>query len=302
MKTRTGMMMGTPVYMSPEQCRGAGIVDHRSDIYTMGCVMMTMITGAPPFEGSGSGELIVAHMQTPPPLASARVPGLPDIIDAILQRCLAKDPAVRFQSMAELAQALQQAEHAVLGIPPGGYSGGYQAQHTPIGQVRPQTNPYAMQPTPPPAIGMPTPAPIATPTTLSNAAGSQTTPPAGPSKSSRILVIAGATIVAAVVAFVVVSRGSGSNEKRPASEAGSSMGSASSLSAAPADAATIVETPAPADAATVTAAPVDAAMAETPAVVAAPADAGIKPSTKRTTRKKNHGSTPSAAGSVDRGD
>src|SRR5512140_2836035 len=60
MKTRTGAVMGTPVYMSPEQCRGSGVVDHRADIYSIGCVMMTMITGRPPFDGAGSGELIVA--------------------------------------------------------------------------------------------------------------------------------------------------------------------------------------------------------------------------------------------------
>jgi serine/threonine protein kinase len=129
MKTRTGMMMGTPVYMSPEQCRGAGEVDHRSDVYSIGCVMMTMLTGRPPFEGTGSGELIVAHMQAQPPLASSRVPGLPPIVDQILQRCLAKSPDHRFASMAELAQALGQAEHVIYGMPAapwGGAPPGYQ--------------------------------------------------------------------------------------------------------------------------------------------------------------------------------
>jgi serine/threonine protein kinase len=48
------MVMGTPVYMSPEQCRGAGNIDHRSDIYSLGCVMMTMLTARPPFEAEGS--------------------------------------------------------------------------------------------------------------------------------------------------------------------------------------------------------------------------------------------------------
>jgi len=117
MKTQTGVMMGTPVYMSPEQCRGAGEVDHRSDIYSIGCVLMTMLTGRPPFEGSGTGELIVAHMQAVPPFAASRVPGLPPIIDQILQCCLAKDPGQRFASMAELAQALGQAEHVIYGMP-----------------------------------------------------------------------------------------------------------------------------------------------------------------------------------------
>jgi serine/threonine-protein kinase len=125
-KTQTGVMMGTPVYMSPEQCRGAGEVDHRSDIYSIGCVMMTMLTGRPPFEGHGTGELIIAHVQAPPPFAASRVPGLPPIVDQILQCCLAKDPGQRFASMAELAQALGQAEHVIYGMP-GGSSGGFPA-------------------------------------------------------------------------------------------------------------------------------------------------------------------------------
>jgi len=112
LKTRTGMLMGTPVYMSPEQCRGAGDIDHRSDIYAIACVMFTMITGEPVFGGDASGELIAAHLREPPPLAASRVPGLPSIVDEILQRCLQKQPSSRFSSMAELAQALEIAEQA----------------------------------------------------------------------------------------------------------------------------------------------------------------------------------------------
>jgi serine/threonine-protein kinase len=111
-KTRTGLLMGTPMYMSPEQCRGASDVDHRSDIYAMACVMFNMLTGRPPFDGE-PGELIAAHLREPPPLAAAQLPGLPDIIDQILQRCLLKSPAERFQSMAELVQAIGFAEQTL---------------------------------------------------------------------------------------------------------------------------------------------------------------------------------------------
>ena len=110
MKTRTGLVMGTPVYMSPEQCRGAGTVDARSDIYSIGCVMMTMLTGRPPFEQEGAGELICAHMVDDPPLAASRMPGLPQMFDQVLQRCLAKSPDERFQSMSDLALTLAHAE------------------------------------------------------------------------------------------------------------------------------------------------------------------------------------------------
>jgi serine/threonine-protein kinase len=109
-ETRTGTLIGTPVYMSPEQCRGAGEVDHRSDIYSIACVMFRLLAGRAPFEGEGSGDVIAAHLREPAPFAAAFVPDLPDMIDLILQRCLQKDPAQRFQSMTELAQALGQAE------------------------------------------------------------------------------------------------------------------------------------------------------------------------------------------------
>ena len=110
LKTRTGMMMGTPVYMSPEQCRGAGDVDHRADIYSIGCVMITMLTGRPPFDGDASGDLIVAHLREPPPLIASRIAGAPAVLDTIAQRCLAKAPADRFATMAELVAALDAAD------------------------------------------------------------------------------------------------------------------------------------------------------------------------------------------------
>src|SRR5262249_17440382 len=113
LKTRSGVMMGTTVYMSPEQCRGAGEVDPRSDIYSMGCVLMAMLTGEPPFDGAGTGDLIVAHMQTRPPLAVSPVPGMPAVVDEILQRCLAKAPDHRPASRTELADQLAAAERVV---------------------------------------------------------------------------------------------------------------------------------------------------------------------------------------------
>lgn len=117
LKTRTGTLMGTPVYMSPEQCRGAGDIDHRSDIYTIACVMFTMLTGQPPFNGVASGELIASHLCELPPLASSRRSELPGIVDQILEQCLRKSPAERFQSMTELVQALGFAEQTLTAAP-----------------------------------------------------------------------------------------------------------------------------------------------------------------------------------------
>src|SRR5215475_4253757 len=96
MLTEVGAMIGTPVYMSPEQCRGSGEVDARSDVYAFGCLLFHLITGRPPFVGDASGELIVAHLQEQPPAASQLVPGLPAEVDGLLQCCLAKAPEDRF--------------------------------------------------------------------------------------------------------------------------------------------------------------------------------------------------------------
>ncbi len=107
-RTETGTLIGTPVYMSPEQCRGTATgVDHRSDIYSLGCVLFHLICGRPPFEGEGAGSLIVMHVRDEPPVPSSLAPVSPEI-DTIILRCLAKDPADRFQTMHELAEAVDR--------------------------------------------------------------------------------------------------------------------------------------------------------------------------------------------------
>jgi len=84
--TQSGVVIGTPVYMSPEQCHGARDVDHRSDIYAFGCLVFEMITGRPPFVCEAPGDLMVAHLFEPPPRASRYVPELPADINAVLLR------------------------------------------------------------------------------------------------------------------------------------------------------------------------------------------------------------------------
>ncbi|MBA3394577.1 MAG: protein kinase [Deltaproteobacteria bacterium] len=106
--TASGTMLGTPVYMSPEQCRGnSDEVDHRSDIYALGCVLFHMLTGRAPFEHDAPGDFIVSHMREQPPTPSELVPALPPMVDDLLLRCLAKSPEDRFQSMGELANAIE---------------------------------------------------------------------------------------------------------------------------------------------------------------------------------------------------
>ena len=104
-QTLAGAMLGTPSYMSPEQCRGTGFIDARSDIYSLGCVFSYLLTGRPPFARAGVGELISAHINDTPKPPSARVANIPTEVDEIVLRCLAKSPDARFQTMLELQAA-----------------------------------------------------------------------------------------------------------------------------------------------------------------------------------------------------
>jgi tRNA A-37 threonylcarbamoyl transferase component Bud32 len=107
LRTSTGMLLGTPLFMAPEQCRGSGQIDHRADIYSVGCILYMMLTGRPPFNHEGVGEVLAAHLHeavTPPRTIE---PSLPAALEAIVLRALDKKPEARFQSMAELAAELQ---------------------------------------------------------------------------------------------------------------------------------------------------------------------------------------------------
>jgi serine/threonine-protein kinase len=103
--TRTGSILGTPVYMSPEQIRGTREVDARTDIYALGIMLFEMLVGRPPFVSEGLGDLMDMHMnQAPPPLRSV-LPGAPANLEALIARALAKRPEDRPGS-AEMQAAL----------------------------------------------------------------------------------------------------------------------------------------------------------------------------------------------------
>jgi eukaryotic-like serine/threonine-protein kinase len=103
--TKTGELIGSPHFMSPEQSHGAKTVDHRSDLWSLGAIVYRMLTGKNPFEGEGIGELIMKiNTQSPPP-PSTVVPGLPKELDAFFEKAFMRDPSERFQSARELATA-----------------------------------------------------------------------------------------------------------------------------------------------------------------------------------------------------
>jgi len=93
-RTRTGQMLGTPLYMSPEQCKAKG-VDHRTDIYALGCMCYELLVGHVPFEFDNVAELISAHLVVEPPRPTSFEPGFPVDLDKLLFNMIAKEPEKR---------------------------------------------------------------------------------------------------------------------------------------------------------------------------------------------------------------
>jgi len=107
--TDTGLAVGTPGYMSPEQATGAEHLDGRSDVYSLGCVLYEMLAGHPPFLGTTAQEVLARHsLDAVPPLRTIR-PELPQAVEHAVRKALAKSPADRWRTPAALSEALAQA-------------------------------------------------------------------------------------------------------------------------------------------------------------------------------------------------
>lgn len=107
LRTKTGQTVGTPMYMSPEQATASEDLDGRSDIYMLGVVLFELLTGTRPFCGAGYGEVMLKHVNDPPPRPTSRRRSIPPWLEDIVMRCLEKDPDARYQSAAKLASALR---------------------------------------------------------------------------------------------------------------------------------------------------------------------------------------------------
>jgi eukaryotic-like serine/threonine-protein kinase len=134
--TSTAAVIGTAQYLSPEQARGEG-VDARSDVYSVGCLLYELVTGAPPFTGDSPVSVAYQHVREDPRLPSSINPVIPAELDAILMKAMAKNPANRYQSAADMRSDLLRAvagqrveatpvmgdaeKTAIIGAPPGGY-------------------------------------------------------------------------------------------------------------------------------------------------------------------------------------
>jgi serine/threonine protein kinase len=115
--TTTGQIMGTPEYMSPEQCLG-GKLDHRSDIYALGVLVYEMFTGQVPFRGDTPVATLFKHIQDEPAFEGPVAGQIPLPAVAVLKKALHKDPAKRFQSAEELAAGLAEAHRKLLAEEP----------------------------------------------------------------------------------------------------------------------------------------------------------------------------------------
>lgn len=109
-------VVGTAVYLSPEQVTGRE-ADARSDLYSVGCVLVELLTGTPPFTGDTPLAVAHRHVREEPPVPSALNPSVPPAVDAVVLRALRKDPAERFSSAAEFRRALEAAAADPEGVP-----------------------------------------------------------------------------------------------------------------------------------------------------------------------------------------
>ena len=110
--TRTGMLFGTPEYMSPEQARGEPDIDRRVDVYAMGCILFQLVTGRVPFEAENFMGVLSLHLTEPPPVIPPEVfdsIGAPRAVAAVIDQALAKDRNQRYGSIDDLARAVRRA-------------------------------------------------------------------------------------------------------------------------------------------------------------------------------------------------
>jgi len=114
--TRTGVGIGTPEYMSPEQGQGLP-VDGRSDLYSLGILLYEMLTGCVPFKAETPFGTVLKHVTEPPPPPRVHNPNIPEAIEAVIVRTLAKQPEERYPSAGEMLQALQEALTPIPALP-----------------------------------------------------------------------------------------------------------------------------------------------------------------------------------------
>ena len=249
--TATGRWVGTIDYASPEQIKGRP-VDARCDVYALGCVLFTTLTGRLPFERDEDVAKLYAHVSEPPPTASAVAPDVSQEVDRVITRAMAKDPDFRFPSAGDFGRA---ALAAATGTPVA------EPEHTvATGEAAPATEPAPppVTPTPTKPADTPTPAepestveaaeaqPTAPPSTVEASAAQPTAPPSEPPDEPptaagapseprrparaggrrRLAALAGVLAVGAVIAIAVVALSGGGGDPKTSSATGGGGGKA----------------------------------------------------------------------------
>ena len=197
--TQTGVLMGTPLYMAPEQARAAGTIDHRADLYSLGCILHELLVGEPPFVAEGAGEIIAMQLFNDVVRPSTRVQVSPDM-DALVMRLLEKEPHDRYQQAADVHQALTQ----IIAL----HGAKLSAELASASGSLPGVSQQRLAPTPMPrAHG-----------SLKLSLIDEAPPP--PEKKSALPIVAGivTVLLAAGAAFFVMSRG-GDDEPKPSAQA-----------------------------------------------------------------------------------
>jgi eukaryotic-like serine/threonine-protein kinase len=219
-RTRTGLVLGTPAYMSPEQCEGRANVDHRTDIYALGICLYEMLVGRVPFIGEGYGEILVQHL-TQRPIEPSRYRMMSPHVEAVVLKALEKRPEMRYPTMDEMIRALADPVGYVEAH--GGVAGFAARTLMPSSAPLPpaRLTPSPLTPMSITGVGYNSPVPgsvsAPSPTTLSGGAGQVT-----PQRSKAGFVIAGVLVaVAAAVGVVVVAGGN----KHEVASGGSGAGS-----------------------------------------------------------------------------
>jgi eukaryotic-like serine/threonine-protein kinase len=295
--TRAGMLIGTPLYMSPEQCRGAHEVDHRADIYSLGCIVFTMLAGRPPFLSHAAGELIGLHQHAAPPTLASLGLKVPDTVEHLVAAMLAKAPESRVQSMAGVADAVDailRGEARVVPAVPGNALAGGTLMLSTDG-----ASGTKLLDAPPVALAggtnlLPDSVRLST---LSGAAVATDAAPKRRSSRTGVVVglVAGALVVGGGAATLMMGRpGAG-----PPRTAGVSDPGVTSGTAAPLPPTVSVERTAPAHPVIPPAPPVaptaPAAAAEQPAAGAPGTAPAVTPASRKQGRKRNAASPPTAA-------
>ena len=206
--TQTGVIFGSPSYMSPEQARGNRVIDHRTDLWSLAVILFRCITGLKPFEADSIGDLVIKLCIDPLPVPTDLAPELPPEVDTFFERAFARDPDLRFQSAAALAQEFEAIvtraaapvpvpvpapSPSFRGLPPPPPASPMSFTSAPTSRGSnprfdvpppPTPPPSRAVATPPPSSAMATPLPSNASSEPSSSSGSYAAPPIAPSSSS----------------------------------------------------------------------------------------------------------------------